>query len=344
MTDAVFISDTAGQFIEFNDAFATFHRFKTKADCAKRLADYPVILEVSLPNGELAPLDMWAVPRALRGETATNAEYTLRRKDTGETWVGSYSFSPVRDKEGAIVGSVVVGRDITERKRDEESLRRQPKAMRLPLSCLERNPAMTRTSRRAIARFFAELVVFAALALGITSCGYNDIIDRDESVKAAWAEVENQYQRRADLVPNLVNTVKGAASFEKGTLEAVVEARAKVGQIKVDSSTIDDPAKLKQFEQAQGQLSSSLSRLLVVSEQYPALRATDAFRDLTVQLEGTENRIAVARRRYVGEVAEYNKTVLRFPSSIGASIRGKKERPTFSATTPGADKVPEVKF
>jgi LemA protein len=208
----------------------------------------------------------------------------------------------------------------------------------------ERNHTMTRTPSARVARLFTRLFVLATLALGITSCGYNDIIDRDESVKAAWAEIENQYQRRADLVPNLVNTVKGAATFEKSTLEAVVEARAKVGQIKVDASTIDDPAKLKQFEQAQGQLSSALSRLLVVSEQYPQLRATEAFRDLTVQLEGTENRIAVARRRYITEVAEYNKTVLRSPSSIGASMRGKKERPTFSATTPGADKAPEVKF
>jgi LemA protein len=183
-----------------------------------------------------------------------------------------------------------------------------------------------------------------AMAPGMTGCGYNEVIDRDEAVKAGWAEVENQYQRRADLVPNLVNVVKGAANFEKSTLEAVVEARAKVGQVHVDQSTIDDPQKLKQFEQAQGQLGSALSRLLVVSEQYPELKATAAFRDLQVQLEGTENRIAVARRRYIGAVAEYNKTVLRFPTSIGAGMRGKKERPTFTATTPGADQVPSVKF
>ena len=124
MTDAVFISDNTGQFIEFNDAFASFHRFGNKAACLQKLADYPEILEVFTADGKLAPLDMWAVPRALRGETVTNAEYTLRRKDTGETWVGSYSFSPIRDAQGVIVGSVVVGRDVTELKRKEEALRR----------------------------------------------------------------------------------------------------------------------------------------------------------------------------------------------------------------------------
>jgi PAS domain S-box-containing protein len=123
MTDAVFISDAEGRFIDFNDAFATFHRFRTKDECAKTFAEYPAILDLFLPDGTLAPPDMWAVPRALRGETVANAEYTLRRKDTGETWVGSYSFGPIRDKDGVIVGSVVVGRDITEQKRSEESLR-----------------------------------------------------------------------------------------------------------------------------------------------------------------------------------------------------------------------------
>ena len=123
MTDAVFISDTEGRFIEFNDAFATFHKFRSKAECAKTLAEYPAFLEVFMANGELVPLDQWAVPRALRGETATDAEFTLRRKDTGETWVGSYSFAPIRDKAGEIVGSVVLGRDVTERKEGENALR-----------------------------------------------------------------------------------------------------------------------------------------------------------------------------------------------------------------------------
>ena len=123
MTDAVFISDAEGRFIEFNDAFATFHRFTSKDQVPKTLAEYPDILDVYLADGQLAPLDQWAVPRALRGEAATNAEYTLRRKDTGETWVGSYSFAPIRDQDGKIVGSVVTGRDITAQKRAEEALR-----------------------------------------------------------------------------------------------------------------------------------------------------------------------------------------------------------------------------
>ncbi len=185
------------------------------------------------------------------------------------------------------------------------------------------------------------LLVFAAPATG---CGYNEVITQDENVKASWAEVQNQYQRRADLVPNLVKTVKGAADFEKETLKQVVEARARVGQVKVDSSIIDDPAKLKSFSQAQGQLGSALSRLMVVAERYPELKATEAFRDLQAQLEGTENRIAVARGRYIKAVSQYNQVVLHFPSSIGAGMRNKTERPTFEATTPQADQAPAVEF
>lgn len=178
--------------------------------------------------------------------------------------------------------------------------------------------------------------------LSSTGCGYNEVIDRDEDVKAAWAEVQNQYKRRADLIPNLVKVVKSAADFEKETLQKVVEARSKVSQMQVDSSVIDDPAKLKAFEQAQGQLGGALSRLMVVAERYPDLKANSNFRDLQAQIEGTENRIAVARGRYIDEVSNYNKVVLRFPSSIGASMRGKSERPTFSVEQEGLDQPPEL--
>jgi LemA protein len=188
---------------------------------------------------------------------------------------------------------------------------------------------------RIFALFFA---VFSASA-----CGYNDIIERDEDVKASWSEVENQYKRRADLIPNLVSVVKGSANFERETLEKVVEARSSVGSIKVDASTIDDPAKLKAFEEAQGKLTGALSRLLAVSEAYPDLKASAQFRDLQAQLEGTENRITVARRRYIESVAAYNKTVLIFPTSIGSNMRGKKERPVFQAD-PGNEKPPEIKL
>jgi len=187
------------------------------------------------------------------------------------------------------------------------------------------------------------LVLVTVLGVPVAGCGYNDVITLDESVKANWAEVENQYKRRADLVPNLVSVVKGAANFEQDTLTKVVEARSKVAGLKVDSSTIDDPEKLKKFEAAQNELSGSLSRLLVVAEQYPQLKATDAYRDLQSQLEGTENRIAVARKRYIEAVAEYNGLVQRFPTSIGASMRGRAVRPTFQAA-PGSDKAPEVKL
>jgi LemA protein len=196
-------------------------------------------------------------------------------------------------------------------------------------------------------RLFSAPLLGLSLALGVavplSGCGYNDVITVDESVKASWAEVENQYKRRADLVPNLVSTVKGAGTFEQDTLTKVVEARSKVAGLKVDASTIDDPEKLKKFEAAQNELSGSLSRLLVVAEQYPQLKATDAYRDLQSQLEGTENRIAVARKRYIEAVAEYNGVVQRFPTSIGASMRGRSVRPTFEAG-PGLDKAPEVKF
>ena len=177
--------------------------------------------------------------------------------------------------------------------------------------------------------------------LSLAGCGYNEVIERDEDVKATWAEVQNQYKRRADLVPQLVKVVQGAAGFEQKTLQAVVEARASVAGVKVDSSVIDDPAKLQAFEDAQAKLSGALSRLLVVSEAYPDLKATAAFRDLQAQLEGTENRIAVARGRFIESVAEYNKVVLRFPSSIGAGMRGKKERPTFQGSAEN-EKPPEI--
>ncbi|MEY4575371.1 MAG: hypothetical protein RL701_74 [Pseudomonadota bacterium] len=189
-------------------------------------------------------------------------------------------------------------------------------------------------------RVLSSLCVLAAMFAG-GGCGYNDVIDRDEDVKQQWAEVQNQYKRRADLVPNLVKVVQGAANFERDTLQKVVEARSNVAGIKVDASVIDDPAKLKQFEDAQKQLSGALSRLLVVSEKYPELKAMDAFRDLQAQIEGTENRITVARERFNKSVAEFNKTVLRFPSSIGASMRGMHKRETFTAA-PGDEKAPEI--
>jgi LemA protein len=205
---------------------------------------------------------------------------------------------------------------------------------------MKQSTALGKTMR---ALRLSPLLLALGLAVPLSGCGYNDVITYDEAVKANWAEVENQYKRRADLVPNLVSVVKGAAGFEQETLTKVVEARSKVAGLKVDASTIDDPEKLKKFEAAQSELSGSLSRLLVVAEQYPQLKATDAYRDLQAQLEGTENRIAVARRRYIQSVAEYNGLVQRFPTSIGASMRGRAVRPTFEAA-PGSDKAPEVKL
>jgi LemA protein len=187
------------------------------------------------------------------------------------------------------------------------------------------------------------LTVSLASLVVLSGCGYNEVIDQDEAVKATWAEVQNQYKRRADLVPNLVKIVQGAANFERDTLQKVVEARASVGSLKVDASTIEDPQKLQEFEAAQQKLGGALSRLLVVAENYPDLKASGAFRDLQSQLEGTENRIAVARGRYIESVAGYNKVVLRFPTSIGSGMRGKKERPTFTGSA-ADEKAPEIQL
>jgi LemA protein len=190
------------------------------------------------------------------------------------------------------------------------------------------------------------LVCAAALLLVLSGsgCGYNSIQSADESVKAAWGEVQNQYQRRMDLIPNLVNTVKGAADFEKSTLEAVIQARASATQVKMDPSVLNDPAAFKKLQETQGELGSALGRLMVVVEKYPDLKASAAFRDLQAQLEGTENRIAVARKRYVESVADYNRLVRSFPTNLTARFLLHAEvKPSFEAA-PAADKPPEVKF
>lgn len=188
----------------------------------------------------------------------------------------------------------------------------------------------------------AALVAVLAVALWAVGA-YNGIVGRNEAVSTAWAQVENQYQRRADLVPNLVEVVKGSSKFEKDTLTAVVEARAKVGQLTVGKDVLQDPAAFKRFEEAQGGLSSALSRLMVVVEKYPELKSTQGFRDLQVQLEGTENRVAVARMDFNHAAQDYNTSIKRFPGSVVAGFGGFKERPYFSAA-PEAAKAPAVKF
>jgi LemA protein len=172
---------------------------------------------------------------------------------------------------------------------------------------------------------------------------YNGFVSSQENVNSKWSQVQNDYQRRADLIPNLVSTVKGVANFEKETLTAVVEARAKVGTMQVNKDTLDHPEQFKKFEAAQGQLSSALSRLMVVVEKYPELKATANFSELQSQLEGTENRIVVARRDFNEAAQDYNTGVRRMPASIIASMSGFKTRPYFEATA-GSEKVPEVKF
>jgi LemA protein len=173
-------------------------------------------------------------------------------------------------------------------------------------------------------------------------CGYNTLQRGDEQIKASWAEVLNQYQRRADLVPNLVQVVKGEAAFEQGTLVSVVEARARATAIQAGPGLVNDPKAFEAFQRAQGELGGALARLLVVTEAYPALRANQAFRDLQSQLEGTENRITVARRRYIEAVQAYNVTVRSFPSNLTAMAFGYQEKPSFTVTDEAALAKPPV--
>jgi LemA protein len=191
------------------------------------------------------------------------------------------------------------------------------------------------------------LPLFWAALLGLTlsACGYNVIPTKEETAKARWSDVQNQYQRRADLIPNLVATVQGYAKQEKEVLTAVTEARAKATSIKVDESTITDPEKFKQFQEAQRQLTGALGRLLAISENYPDLKSNQNFLALQSQLEGTENRIAVARRDYIEAVRDYNTTLKTFPGVLWAMtvFRSSKPMQEFSATS-GSETAPKVKF
>ncbi|HEY2254193.1 MAG TPA: LemA family protein [Variovorax sp.] len=172
------------------------------------------------------------------------------------------------------------------------------------------------------------LIVLVALSL--TGCGFNNFQRLDEASKSAWSEVLNQYQRRADLVPNIVATVKGQANFEQDTLTKVIEARAKATSIQVTPDTLNDPEAFQKFQQVQGELSGALSRLMAVSEQYPTLQANQAFRDLRVTLEGTENRITVARNRYIQTVQDYNVLVRSFPTNLTARVMGYRPKANFT--------------
>ena len=176
--------------------------------------------------------------------------------------------------------------------------------------------------------------------LGLPGCGYNDFQSLDEQVKASWSEVLSQYQRRSDLIPNIVATVKGEASFEQDTLTKVIEARSKATSIQATPELVNDPAAFNKFQQAQGELSSALSRLLVVTENYPSLKANAAFQDLRVTLEGTENRITVARNKYIAAVQQYNVKVRSVPTNFTAMIFGYKDKPNFTVANEAQISVP----
>lgn len=189
------------------------------------------------------------------------------------------------------------------------------------------------------------LVAFLVIGFaGCTGCGtYNTLVQKDEAVEESWANVETNYQRRADLVPNLVRTVQGAANFERETLDAVVSARARATGITLQADDLNDPAAVQRYAEAQAALGGALGRLLAVSENYPELQATQAFRDLTVQLEGTENRINTARQRYNGAVRDYNQSVRTFPANLVAGVTGFERRTPFEAAE-GAEQAPVVDF
>ncbi|WP_019562005.1 MULTISPECIES: LemA family protein [Caldimonas] len=184
--------------------------------------------------------------------------------------------------------------------------------------------------KHILRRLGLSAVVLLGLVLG--GCGYNDFQRLDEQVKASWSEVLNQYQRRADLIPNIVNTVKGEANFEQETLTRVIEARSRATAIQVTPETLNDPDAFNRFQQAQGELSSALSRLMAISENYPNLRANQAFQDLRVQLEGTENRITVARNAYIKAVQDYNVLARSFPTNLTAMLFGYQTKPNFTVT------------
>ncbi|MBS0608332.1 MAG: LemA family protein [Comamonadaceae bacterium] len=186
------------------------------------------------------------------------------------------------------------------------------------------------------------LIATIAAALALSGCGYNDFQRLDEQSKAAWSEVLNQYQRRADLVPNIVATVKGEASFEQETLTRVVEARAKATSIQVTPETLNNPEAFNKFQQAQGELSGALARLMVVAERYPQLQANQGFRDLRVTLEGTENRITVARNRYIQTVQEYNVLARSFPTNLTAMVFSYTPKPSFSVQNEAQISTPPV--
>jgi LemA protein len=193
----------------------------------------------------------------------------------------------------------------------------------------------------------ATILIVVLLFAGIAGCAgygtYNRLVSADEDVNQSWADLQSQYQRRADLIPNLVSTVRGAADFERQTLEEVVQARARATAINVTADDLNDPAAVEAYLAAQQQLGGALGRLLAIAEAYPQLRATEAFRDLQVQLEGTENRIAVARRDYNRAATEYNRTIRTFPTNVFAGIFGFDRRATFEAD-PGAERAPRVEF
>jgi len=206
-----------------------------------------------------------------------------------------------------------------------------------------KDTAVVQTRGTFMKKIIAVLMLVATL--GLSGCGYNTIQTQDEAIKASWSEVVNQYQRRADLIPNLVNTVKGFAAQEEKVLVGVTEARARATSIQVTPELVNDPAALQRYQAAQGELTQALKSLLMVTENYPQLKSDQNFRDLQAQLEGTENRIAVARNRYIAAVQDYNGTIRKFPSNLTAMVFGYEVKPNFTVENEAAiSAAPTVDF
>src|SRR5216684_3745382 len=321
---------------EASDAAGADERLDRRHPLPRRAVRRHPLERAARPDGGHVPLARQGIPQGL-GPAARKAEILRRQRANDRR---SLALRRLRARQGRGARGMrghAKSRALGEGARGEagDPARRQ---------VLKAVPLTSRFQGGTMGRFMTAAALLAATLL-LGGCGYNTLQQNDEQVKAAWSEVLNQYQRRADLVPNLVATVKGAAKFEQQTLQQVIEARAQATSIQATKELVNDPEAFKKFQAAQGELSSALSRLLVVTENYPQLKSDQNFRDLQAQLEGTENRITVARNRYIQAVQAYNLAIRSFPGNLTAMIFGYKPKPNFTVENEAViSKPPAVDF